>query len=48
MSEQVKGECPECGSRGLFVGEGGYVTCPRIGCDDPSAPSKALGVAFDE
>lgn len=44
----VQGKCPECGSRSLFVGEGGYVTCSRIGCDDPSAPSKALGVEFDE
>jgi hypothetical protein len=43
----VEGECPECGCKSLFVGQGGYVTCSRIGCDDPSAPSKALGVTFD-
>jgi hypothetical protein len=42
----VEGRCPACGSGGLFVGAGGYVTCPHLGCTDPCAPSKALGVTF--
>ena len=40
---RVKGECLECGSRSLFVGKGGYVTCGYIGCPNPSAPSDELG-----
>lgn len=40
----VQGECPECGNESLFLGEGGYVTCRVIGCENPSAPSEALGV----
>lgn len=39
---EVKGECPSCGWRALFLGEGGYVTCSVIGCENPSAPSEVL------
>ncbi|GAB2906921.1 hypothetical protein GCM10027047_01470 [Rhodococcus aerolatus] len=38
----VAGFCPACGKRGLFVGEGGYVTCSQIGCPNPGAPSDVL------
>lgn len=38
----VQGRCPACGSAGLFLGEGGYVTCPRIGCTEPWSASTLL------
>ena len=27
--------CPACGWRGLFIGSGGYVTCPQFDCPNP-------------
>lgn len=39
---QVQGRCPSCGSRGLFVGDGGWLTCPSLNCGDPTAPSAVL------
>lgn len=39
----VQGACPVCGVRGLFVGEGGYVTCSYVNCSEPDAPSRVLG-----
>ena len=41
-ADQVVGVCPTCGSRGLFLGSGGHVTCSVIGCHDPAAPSDLL------
>ncbi|MFE7237170.1 hypothetical protein [Streptomyces sp. NPDC057580] len=38
----VQGRCPACGSRSLFLGDGGYVTCPRIDCPEPDAASTLL------
>lgn len=38
----VQGRCPACGSSSLFLGDGGYVTCPRIGCSEPDAASTLL------
>ncbi|MFH9610453.1 hypothetical protein [Streptomyces sp. NPDC017448] len=38
----VQGRCPACGGGGLFLGAGGYVTCPRIGCPAPDAASTVL------
>lgn len=38
----VQGRCPACGSAGLFLGSGGYVTCPRIGCPNPTAADDLL------
>lgn len=43
---RVEGSCPECGVRSLFVAVGQYVTCANLNCDDPCAPSRALGVTF--
>jgi hypothetical protein len=40
----VQGRCPACHRGGLFLGEGGYVTCSQFDCPDPGAPSSALGV----
>jgi hypothetical protein len=39
----VQGRCPACGSTSLFLGDGGYVTCPRIDCPEPDAASTLLG-----
>ncbi|TXS35744.1 hypothetical protein [Streptomyces sp. OR43] len=41
----VRGRCPACGNTRLFLGSGGYVTCPRIGCPEPDAASTLLGHA---
>lgn len=38
----VKGRCPACGTAGLFLGDGGYVTCSLIGCPEPDAASSVL------
>ena len=38
----VKGVCPSCGNKTLFLGEGGYVTCSMIGCMNPGAASDLL------
>ncbi|MGV9579751.1 DUF6085 family protein [Streptomyces sp. NPDC003509] len=38
----VQGRCPACGNTRLFLGAGGYVTCPRIGCPEPDAASTLL------
>ncbi|RLV66325.1 hypothetical protein STAN_1846 [Streptomyces sp. CBMAI 2042] len=38
----VQGRCPACGGGGLFLGAGGYVTCPHIGCPAPDAASTML------
>lgn len=38
----VKGNCPACGTAGLFLGDGGYVTCSLIGCPEPDAASTVL------
>lgn len=38
----VQGRCPACGHEGLFLGEGGYLTCPRDTCPQPDAASTLL------
>ncbi|MFJ6667451.1 hypothetical protein [Streptomyces sp. NPDC091383] len=38
----VKGRCPACGTAGLFLGNGGYVTCSLIDCPEPDAASVVL------
>jgi hypothetical protein len=40
--EQVAGRCPSCGGRGLFVADGGYITCSREDCVDPTLVSDLL------
>lgn len=42
MTAQVVGYCPACGGNSLFLGSGGYVTCSRIDCSNPSASSDIL------
>lgn len=39
---RVEGRCPSCGSSSLFVGLGGFVTCSRLDCADPTAVSDLL------
>lgn len=38
----VKGRCPACNGNSLFLGSGGYVTCSRLDCTDPSAADQLL------
>jgi hypothetical protein len=38
----VRGECPSCGRRTLFVGNGGYLTCSWYRCPDPVAAHNLL------
>jgi len=42
MNEEVKGYCPNCGHHGLFLGSGGYITCPAAECDRPDAATDIL------
>lgn len=42
MSDRLQGFCPACGSRSLFVGSGGHITCGVIGCPDPCVVDKLL------
>lgn len=38
----VQGRCPACGTAGLFLGDGGYVTCSVRECPEPDAASTTL------
>ncbi|MFD9763213.1 DUF6085 family protein [[Kitasatospora] papulosa] len=38
----VQGRCPACGNTRLYLGDGGYVTCPRLDCPEPDAASTLL------
>ncbi|MWA08808.1 hypothetical protein [Streptomyces sp. BA2] len=38
----VAGKCPACLRSGLFLGDGGYVTCPQVDCPDPTAAHDAI------
>jgi hypothetical protein len=38
----VKGRCPACNGSSLFLGSGGYVTCSRLDCPDPTAADEQL------
>lgn len=38
----VQGRCPACGTKGLFLGDGGYITCSLIDCPNPSAADDLL------
>lgn len=38
----IRGKCPACGHESLILGDGGYVTCSRLECPEPDAPSKLL------
>jgi uncharacterized Zn finger protein (UPF0148 family) len=44
----VRGECPACGVRALFLAAGGYVTCGGPTCGNPSAASDALDPYWQE
>ena len=34
---RIRGRCPSCGGDSLFVGKGGYLTCARLDCKEPTA-----------
>lgn len=42
MSDKVRGHCPACGRRSLFVGSGGYITCSISECQNPTALADTL------
>lgn len=39
---EVAGKCPACGWAGLFLGSGGYVTCPQSDCPNPTLAADLL------
>lgn len=39
---RVQGHCPACGGESLFVASGGYITCSRSDCPDPTALADIL------
>lgn len=43
----VKGRCPACRGESLFLGSGGYVTCSRLDCPNPSAVDELLHGTHD-
>lgn len=42
MLERVQGHCPACGGSSLLLGNGGYVTCSRQECPNPTAVADIL------
>jgi hypothetical protein len=38
----VQGRCPACNGASLFLGSGGYVTCSRLDCPNPTAADEQL------
>lgn len=38
----IQGRCPACRGDSLFIGSGGYVTCSRLDCPNPSAADQLL------
>jgi hypothetical protein len=44
----VQGRCPACGTAGLFLGSGGYVTCSSVDCPEPDAATTVLERMADE
>jgi hypothetical protein len=34
--ERIETPCPNCGSRSLFIGSGGHLTCAVLRCTNPS------------
>lgn len=44
---KVAGTCPACGSRSLFLGSGGHVTCSWVDCSAPCAADSLLNEASE-
>lgn len=38
----IQGRCPACRGDSLFIGSGGYITCSRLDCPNPSAADELL------
>ncbi len=43
----VQGRCPACGTKGLFLGDGGYITCSLIDCPQPDAATEVIADFWD-
>ena len=35
MMSEIKTPCPSCGSKSLFIGTGGHLTCSWLECPEP-------------
>lgn len=44
----VRGTCPACGIKSLFLASGGYVTCANLDCPNPGAASDLLEPTEEE
>ncbi len=42
MIHNVQGKCPACGCHTLFIASGGYITCSRYTCPNPTALADIL------
>ncbi len=42
MIHNIQGKCPACGCHTLFIASGGYPTCSRHECPNPSALAVAI------
>ena len=43
----VQGRCPACGTKGLFLGDGGYITCSLRECPQPDAATEVIADFWD-
>jgi hypothetical protein len=43
----VQGRCPACGTKGLFLGDGGYITCSLVDCPQPDAATEVIADFWD-
>lgn len=43
----IQGRCPACGTKGLFLGDGGYITCSLIDCPQPDAATEVIADFWD-
>jgi len=39
---KINDKCPTCGSRSLFIGRSGWLTCGVIGCKEPGVSTAIL------
>lgn len=38
----IQGRCPACGTGGLFLADGGYITCSLADCPQPDAATEVI------
>ena len=48
MSEpRIETPCPACGSRSLFIGQGGHLTCSVVGTGQNGCPEPSVQAEFN-